>query len=72
MHVDLRVHLHVREWAPQHEEMHRQWAGGFRFQSELIGDVAYGALMGITLAIVDDRLYHPLVIERGKPRRLVE
>lgn len=33
--VDLGVRLNVREWAPQHEEMHRQRAGGFRLQNQL-------------------------------------
>lgn len=33
--VDLRINLDVRERAPQHEEMHRQRTGGFRFQNQL-------------------------------------
>lgn len=69
--VDLRVRFDVREWTPQHKEVHRQGAGGFRLQNELIGDIPLTRLVRVTLAFVDDRLDHPLVVERGESGSLV-
>lgn len=42
-----------------------------RDSSNLIGDITFARLVGITLALIDDRLHNPLVIERGKPGRFV-
>lgn len=69
--VDLRNGLDVREGAPQHKEVHRQRAGRFRLQNQLIGDVTLARLMRITLAFVNYRLHNPLMVERGETGRFV-
>lgn len=69
--VDLRFALNVREGAPQHEKVHRQRARRLRLQDQLIVDVPLARLVRIALALVDDGLHDPLVVEGGEARRLV-